>query len=285
MSRIPADPIATGRVAGLGTTTPRGPLLPSTGDAARRRLRRLFLEGFRALDVAEPLVSFDAERQSSAVRAAMLARGFDLAGVMVDGIVAGYVSLSDLESGRCGDHLRAFGPDDVVTDDASLRDVVLSLGVNDRCFVTVLDHAAAIVTLDDLEKPPMRMFLFGMVTILEMLIARLVESAFPGDTWTAHVAPGRLAKAREIMMERQRRGHACRLIDCLQFSDKGQVALRIGEVRQRLASDMSGKEAKRALKELEHLRNNLAHGQEIIPSSWGRIVRFSTRLDELLETI
>jgi hypothetical protein len=254
-------------------------------DADRRRLRRVFLEGFRALDVAEPLVSFDADRTSTAVRAAMLARGFDLAGVRVDGLVAGYVSREDLVGGGCGDHLRPFGPDDVVRDDASLQEVIHSLGVNGRCFVTILDHAAAIVTMQDLEKPPVRMFLFGMITVLEMLIARHVEAAFPDDAWTVRVAPGRLSKARELLAERQRRGLACRLIDCLQFSDKGQLALRIGDVAQRLAPSMSGKEAKRALQELERLRNNLSHGQEMITPSWNRIVRFSSRLDELLESI
>ena len=262
-----------------------GPLLASTGDASRRRLRRVFVEGFRALDVAEPLVSFDSDRPASAVRASMRARGFDLAGVRVEGLVAGYVSRGELESGSCGDHLRPFGHDDVVDGGASLQEVIQSLAVNRRCFVTVLDRAAAIVTLEDLEKPPVRMFLFGMITILEMLVSRYVDAAFPGESWTLHVAPGRLEKARELMAERQRRGHACRLVDCLQFSDKGQLALAVGDVGARLAPSMSGKEAKRALKELEQLRNNLAHGQEIISSGWDRIVRFSSRLDELLESM
>jgi hypothetical protein len=258
---------------------------PSAGDAAQQRLRRVFFEGFLALDVAEPLVSYDSERRSSVVRASMLARGFDLAGVTTDGVVTGYVCRGDLESGCCGDHVRSFGPDDIVTHDASLQQVIQSLGANGRCFVTVLDRAVAIVTLDDLEKPPVRMFLFGMVTMLEMVIVRHIDAAFPRETWSAYVAPGRLAKARQLMAERQRRGHPCRLIDCLQFGDKGQVALRIGAIAARLARDMSGKEAKRALKELEQLRNNLAHGQEIIAASWGRILRFSTRLDELLESM
>lgn len=274
----------TDGTAPRGATAPaREPGLPSTADAARRRLRRVFMESFRALDVAEPLVSFDAERPSDVVRASMLAHGFDRAGVRVDGVVCGYVTCDELVSGCCGDHLRPFAPDDVVTDTASVREVIQSLATNGRCFVTVLDHAAAIVTPSDLEKPPVRMFLFGMITLLEMLFARQVDATFPGETWTAHVAPGRLAKAREVMSDRQRRGHACRLFDCLQFSDKGQLALHVGELAARL--NLSGKAARRALSELEHLRNNLAHGQEIISPSWERIVRFSSRLDELLESL
>jgi hypothetical protein len=159
-----------------------------------------------------------------------------------EGLVAGYVSRDDLKGGSCGDHLRPFGADDLVRDDASLQDVIQSLGVNRRCFVMVLDQAAAIVTLEDLEKPPVRMFLFGMITILEMVLVRQVEAAFPGNGWAVHVAPGRLAKAREVMAERQRRGLSCRLVECLQLSDEGQLALRIADLAAKLAPSMSGKE-------------------------------------------
>jgi hypothetical protein len=75
------------------------------GSDARRRLHRLFLEGFTAADVAEPLVSFDAERGAGEVRAFLDARGFDLVGVRVDGLVRGYAERAALTGGRCGDHL------------------------------------------------------------------------------------------------------------------------------------------------------------------------------------
>jgi hypothetical protein len=72
-------------------------------DAARRRLRRLFLEGFTAADVAEPFVSFDAERPAAEVRRVLEARGFDLVGVRRDGLVRGYAVREDLSGGTCGD--------------------------------------------------------------------------------------------------------------------------------------------------------------------------------------
>lgn len=263
---------------------PSVPMLPR-GEVGRRRLRRVFLESFLATDVAEPLVSFDAERPAAEVRALMRARGYDRVGVRVDGLVGGYAEREDLVSGACGAHLRPFTPDDLVASSASLQDVILSLGANGRCFVTVLDEVQAIVTLHDLEKPPVRMFLFGMITTLEMLLAGSIEAAFPGESWRALVAPGRLAKAEGLKDERRRRGIPARLIDCLQFSDKGQLALGIPGLEERLVPGRSRKAALRALKELELLRNNLAHGQEIIPEGWTRIVAFSSRLDRLLESL
>jgi hypothetical protein len=258
-------------------------LLALRGEASRRRLRRVFLDAFVALDVAEPLCSFDASAAAAEVRAFLEAKGFDRVGVRVEGRVCGYAERAALAGGRLRDHLHPFGPDDLVEDGASLQEVIRSLAVNERCFVTVLGEASAIVTLQDLEKPPVRMFLFGMVTVLEMLLARAIDTAFPGESWRAHVAPGRLAKADELRAERERRGLPARPLDCLQFSDKGLLALRIPEVRSRLGADASGKELRRALKELEELRNHLAHAQEIVPSGWGRIAAFTRNLDALLE--
>jgi hypothetical protein len=264
---------------------PEGPagMLAPRGEASRRRLRRVFLDAFEALDVAEPLCSFDAGSPAHEVRAFMEARVYDRVGVRVDGIVRGWVERAGLDGGRLRDRLRPFGPDDLVAATASLPEVIRSLAVNERCFVTVLGEPAAIVTLQDLEKPPVRMFLFGMVTVLEMLVSRAVEQGFPGERWREHVAPGRLAKAEELRAERERRGRPARLLDCLQFSDKALLAVRLPEVRARFDPGTSGKELKRAVKELEELRNHLAHSQEIIPTGWARIASFTRNLDDLLE--
>ena len=236
------------------------------------------------MDVAEPLASFDWDRPASEVKSFMKARDFDRVGIRREGLVCAYVGRADLKGGRCGDHARSFGPDDLVPETASLQEVIESLGINGRCFVTVLDEVSAVVTLQDLEKPPVRMFLFGMITLLEMVFTQAVEAAFPGDAWRAHVAAARLAKAEELQAERRRRGVEVRLLDCLQFSDKGQLAIRVPTIDPERVLQMSRKAALRGLKELEDIRNNLAHGQELIAKGWPRIVLFSTRLDLLLDS-
>jgi hypothetical protein len=249
-----------------------------------RRLRRLFLESFSVMDVAEPLVSVDAEREAREARALCEARGFELIGVRRDGLVQGYARAEELRGGKVADHLHPFVPDDLVPDDGSLRDAIASLGINRRCFVTVLGQPAAIVTLRDLEKPPVRMFLFGMITILEALLGRQLVALFPGDSWRAHVAPARLAKAEALLEERRRRDQPGELVDCLQLSDKGQILIAATPLDEGGPFGLpSRKAAKRALKELEALRNNLAHTQQIIPDGWERIVLFSANLEQLLE--
>lgn len=256
-----------------------------SGSAPRQRLNRVFLEGFTVMDIAEPLASFDAERRADDVRAFMADHDYDLAGVRRDGIVCGYVRRTDLSDGCCGDHLHPFGPDDLVTESDSLQKAIESLAINNRCFVTVLNRVGAIVTLNDLEKPPVRMFLFGMITITEMIMTRMIAGIWPDGSWRSLVSEGRLNKAEELFAERARRNKKVELIDCLQFSDKSQILLRDPAFMAQLRGLGLGSRnaVLQAAKELEALRNNLAHTQEIIPDGWQRIAVFATRLEVLLE--
>ena len=254
-------------------------------DNQSSRLHRLFLEGFSAMDVAEPLVSFDANAKAREVQEFMLMKGFDLVGVRRKGLVDSYVRQEDLTSGTCGEHSRRFTPDDdLIPDTANLIDVVKSLSINQQCFVTILDHVGAIITLTDLEKPPMRMFLFGMITIIEMTMTEVLRQLYPNDSWQEFLSEQRVAIAKKLQEERIRRGQVVDLIDCLQFGDKGWIITYDEELRAALGHK-SRKETRNAVKDFETLRNNLAHTQEIIPSGWQRIVMACSNWEERLARV
>jgi len=254
-------------------------------DTQSSRLRRLFLEGFSAMDLAEPLASFDAHTSALDVRAFMEKNDFDLVGVRIDGLTSGYVRQEDLQSGTCGDHLRIFTPeDDLVPDTANLTDVVKSLAINRQCFVTILDRVGAIITLSDLEKPPMRMFLFGMITLGEMLMTEIIRHKYSDGSWQELISEQRLAKARELQILRSKQKKKVDLLDCLQYGDKGWILTYDTEIRDAFGNS-SRKEMRQTFKELESLRNNLAHTQEIVPTGWQRIIIVCSQLETNLEHI
>lgn len=249
------------------------------------RLHRLFFEGFSAMDLAEPLLSFDAGTKAPEARQVLLTKGFDLAGIRMDGLVCGYARRDELTAGRCGDHCVPFHPeDDLLPETASLVDVVRSLAINRQCFITILGQPAAIITLDDLEKPPMRMFLFGIITISEMVMTDILRNKYSDNHWQALLSANRLDKARELQKIREMHGHQVDLIDCLQFGDKGWILSYDENFRQSMGYS-SRREIREALKELEHLRNNLAHTQAIIPTGWQRIITLCTRMERNLGTM
>jgi len=245
------------------------------------RLNKLFVDGFRAMDIARPLLSFDVEKNAREVREIMLGTELDLCGIRVAGLVAGYVTPGDLGEGSCAESLRPFGNGQVIAEDAALHAALDALDRHDYCFLSTLGTVDAVVGRSDVEKPPARMWLFGMITIIEMYVSRTIEARYPNDSWQEHVSPGRLASARRLRDERRRRNQRVGLLDCLQLSDKAQILIRDPASVEEMGYD-SRRAAKEAIKRLESLRNNLAHSQEIVSHDWPIIARLSGRLERIL---
>ena len=245
-------------------------------------LRRVFREGFAARDIAEPLLSFDASTSAAEILRVMERHDFDVVGVRKDGCVVGYTERSDPHERACGEHLRPLADSDLISDSAPLTDVVLGLTKTPRLFMRVLGAVGGIITMSDLQKPPVRMWLFGMITLIEMRISRLIEQMCPGDSWKQYVSESRLQKAAALLEERRRRNQSLELVDCLQFSDKGQIIARNEEIRK-LTKFTSRRQVEEAIKALESLRNNLAHSQDILTCDWETIVVLCRDLEGLIE--
>jgi len=245
-----------------------------------RDFKRLFIEAFTAHDIAEGLLSFDADTSCKKVEKALRHQRREIASVRMGGSVQGYVRLSDLGAGDCTDCLRHFTVDQVVSDGAAFSDVIHVLTRHDYCFVAMLGSVTGVIGRDDINKPMVRMWLFGIVTIIEMILVQLVHEHFPNDSWQQTLSAGRLQKARDIQTERQRRNVYCELIDCLQLSDKGRILFENSAALQQLGFETKSA-AKRVLKELESLRNHLAHAQNIVMHDWAQIARLSMRIEEI----
>jgi CBS domain-containing protein len=244
-------------------------------------LRRVFTEGFAVRDIAEPLVSFDAGTPAAEVAALMDRRGYNVVGIRTDGVVAAYVERAELRGATCGVNARPIEPSIIIADSSPLADAVLGLAESPRLFVRVLGALGGIVTRSDLEKPPVRMWLFGMITLMEMRAARLIELTCPGDTWKQYLSESRLQKAEALLEERRRRSQDLELIDCLQISDKGQIIARHEEIR-RLTRMQSRRQTEQAIKMLESLRNNLAHAQDIVSCDWETIVELCRDMERVI---
>lgn len=253
----------------------------STSSPIPEGVRRIFTEGFRVGDIAEPLVSFDEATSADAVAKLMDEAGFDAVGVRRRGRVVGYFEKSANGTSLSAESIRAFDWSMVIPESASLLRVVRGLEAQPRVFVTAFGEVSGIVTREDLEKPAVRMWLFGVVTMVEMRYTKLIAESCPGESWREYLSDGRLAKAESLLAERQRRQQSLTLLDCLQLSDKGQIVARNERIRVQTIF-RSRNQAEEAIKLLESLRNNLAHAQEIVSPNWEAIVRLAQHLDDVL---
>ena len=252
--------------------------------ALQERLERTFRGAFHVRDVAEALLSFDAQMPAATALERLERRGFALTGVREGGFMSGYATAEDLRDVRvCGDAQRAFEDDEVMAGGTPLDEALRRLAGRDRIFVTAFGRVAGIVTWSDVQKPPVRMWLFGLVTLLESAFTGLIEVWYPDDSWMEFVSAGRLRKARELLRERRRMatGSDLQLLDCLQLSDKGLLLLRQAETRRLL--NVSSKEAgEKALRRLGQLRNNLAHAQDIVSEDWEMVLRLAEGLENIV---
>jgi hypothetical protein len=247
-----------------------------------QNIRRVFEEGFCARDIAQTLRSFDAETPVERAAAVMQYSGCVVAGVRTQGIVSGYLHIDALSGDCCGDCQQSFAAGQLASAVLPLAEVVMRLKTHPFCFVVAWEQPCGFVGKSDLQKPPGRMWLFGMVTLIETRFGRLIEAHCTDDEWMACLSPGRIEKAETLRQERLKLGQQIKLADCLQFADKAQIFARTEKLRLMTRYD-SKRQIEDIGRKLEKLRNNLAHSQEIIAGDWGTIVALAENVSSILD--
>jgi hypothetical protein len=240
---------------------------------------RLFMEAFAARDIQEALLSFDAATVNRLPPVEWPWANGVIAGVRENGVVTSYLTRDD-PAGDGPPRIRTIDQRQLVALEASLTDVIHVLTHFTYCFVELNGAVVGVIGRADIEKPVVRMWLFGIIILIEMQVVELIRAAWPDSSWIECVSEGRLEKARQLQLERTRRGFAADLLDCLQFSDKMQVAMQ-NQTFLDTAGFASTSAAKKVSKDLEALRNNLAHGQDVTKHDWPQIVRLARRIQQM----
>lgn len=250
----------------------------------RANLRSVFGEAFTVMDLADPLFRFDGDRPGGQVREVLEREGVTLAGVIRDGETVGYVLRDDLDDGPCRGRMHSFRGSQVVWEDYPLHRAIPTLVEGGTLFVSILNAVGAVALTAHLQKPAARMFLFGAVTLIEMYMARRIRDRFPNDAWMEDLSPKRLSYARRVRDERVRRGLETPLLDCLQFVDKAGLLVEDEALRQ-LLELTSATRVKAFFKDVETLRNELAHGHALHPDSFPAMGSLARRFEALVESI
>ena len=247
------------------------------------QVKRMFFGVFSAKDIADPLLSFDAETSCNDLYKAFQVHGQSVGTIRIHGAVRGFILASDVSdkgSTACAERIRHFNSSQLAFSDASVPEVIRILTVHDYCFVQVLGEVFGVISRNCINKPFVRMWLFGAITIYEIKFTEKIRQLYPEDDWRTLVPEQRLKKAQDLQVERNRRNENCELLDCLQLSDKALVLLNSPQAEG--LWDLKSKRAgKNIIKEIEQLRNHLAHAQDIASHNWPQIVRIADRIEEL----
>jgi hypothetical protein len=242
---------------------------------------RIFERAFTALDIAEPLLSFDSNHAANEALVAMTDAGVGVAGVRRNGAVSGFLEASSLDAGSCEAYWQEFKPGQVLVAGSSLTEVIEVLTHYDWCFVSVLGTVVGMISRKDMEKPAVRMWLFGIVTVAELEFTERVRQKWANESWRSLLSQQRLEKAKQLYGERERRNEKCQLVDCLQLADKMEILMSDPSELAALGISTQGT-ARRASKHIESLRNSLAHAQSFVAQDWPQVVRLARRIQQMV---
>jgi hypothetical protein len=237
-------------------------------------LRKLFEDGITVQSIFEPIQACLAEEPACDIRVKMEQLDFDVIGIKESGDapVEGYVMAVELNHEKCREAKRDFHVSDLISDATPLIDVMSLLRTKERVFVLAGNSVDGIVTRADLQKPPVRLLLFGLITLLDMHITFLLRHYYPNESWRSELTEGRVQKALDLMKQREARNEKLDLIDCLQFCDKSLLIFKNNELMERLGIG-SKDEGQPILKSLQEIRDKLAHSQDLVTgSSWNEII-------------
>jgi hypothetical protein len=248
-------------------------------------LHKLLGNGITALAILEPVQSCPLDALAKDMSQVLADRDFDVAGVQEapDGPVIGFVHRESLTGGHVRDHLQQLTADGLTSDSTALATLLKVFKNRPSTFVLIGSEVRGIVTRADLNKPPVRVYLFGLISLLEMHLSFWVRQRFE-ENWHEMVPRARLARAKNLHKLRRARNEQVSLIDCLQFCDKSDLLLREMDMIESLGLGTT-EEGKIHLKRAEDLRNRLAHSQyDIRGDDWQNLITLVEWIESTLHT-
>ena len=212
-------------------------------------LLNLYNTGIVANFIAEELVSCRSNQKIEKCNNKMVKRKFDILGVRQEGIIIGYITKSNNTKGLAADFVNIIENSEVLASNCSILDVLKKLKQLNRIFIQNNNEINGIITRADLQKPSVRIVLFGLITVFEFYMTQLIRNFYPDDSWRKKLKKRRLKKAKRTCKLRKRRNEEIDLIECLELSDKSVLLI---------------KNNKKAINELGFQSNNNAKKQPLL---------------------
>lgn len=244
-------------------------------------LREIFEKSIKASCITEPFCSFDESVNAQKVKKFLEENRYDLVGIRKEGKIKGFACNEDLGEGQLSNYFKVFDQCEILPDTATIPEVLNVVFCFKHGFISSFGEIAGIITRGDLQKMPIRMWLFSLISLIEMQMLRIIRERFSEDSWEKLILPKRKTQAQGIYDKRKYKHEEIDLVDCLQFCDKRTIISKTEDLLEKLQTDK--KKFCKLLKELEQLRNDLAHAQDIITANWPSIINLLKEAEVLLK--
>lgn len=236
-------------------------------------LEEIFTKQINVLNIAVPITPLD---QNSAKELCLL-NNYDVHLVLKP-------DREDLQVYEKGtDSVRLLHDSEVISESTPLLEVIDILCKKEQVFVKVKRTVTHLVTRSDLDTIPVRIWLYGMISIFEYELKEKINQL--NIKWEEKLTSGRLAKAEELYVLKQSKNEEISLLGCIQLGDVGTIVFKLWEhFNDFFPSGYSKKTIQSIFNKINLLRDALAHGQKL-QMEWPEVYQLAEIISYTLKKI
>ena len=157
---------------------------------------------------------------------------------------------------------------EVISESTPLIDAFEILCKEDFLLIKEKRNITKIVTRADLDSIPIRICLYGIISLFEGLLRENIM--FNQIKWENHLNEHRLEEAKKLYRKKSNKNQEISLLNCTQFCDLGTIVKKEWDIYSPLIDDSKSNVDKK-FKFIRKLRDSLAHSEKL-KYDWNKIL-------------
>ena len=238
-----------------------------------KELQTIFIDNITTKLIYEPIYCCRADDYANEVKEDLERRDFDVIGVIDENEnIFGFAFKKDLIDNTVNEYTRKIELENITADSTPIIELLSILSNNPYSFVIQKNKIVGIVTRADINKPIVRIYIFGIISLLEMHLNFWIIEYYKNDLWNTQIQKKRFEEAKKIFITRKGNNDDLTLLECVQFCDKRDILKKTDEFLGQFK--FSKNQFERILKDSEKIRNELAHSHNSIIANlnWKKFV-------------
>lgn len=150
---------------------------------------------------------------------------------------------------------------EIISETTPILDVLELLIEYPQAFIKVKRKVTRIVSRADLDSVPLRIWLYGLISILEVELRNKIKSTI--HEWRNSMSANRLVFAEDLYRKKLKRNEEVDLLDCVQITDLSKIICSNWILFDDYSKMISSVDFKKRLDNLNKLRDELAHAQRL----------------------
>lgn len=225
-------------------------------------LQDIFIDNITTKFICEPLLCCGFNDSAFEARNLMEQRDFDILGVTKDDKAIGFIRRQDLNHGSVADYLNDFNLTNIISESTPIAEILDLLSEQGYIFILTKNQVTGIVVKADINKPIVRLYLFGIISLFELHLNYWILKFHDNLGWQNLIGEKRLEDAKQIYKERRGQNLDLTLLECLQLCDKREILRQTDQFRK--IFNFSKTKFKDFVEDVEKVRNEIAHSQSSI---------------------